>query len=171
MAGDWQLVFNEGDPSLGTFGNLYRVCFVSPPLLVFHAPSATPFAVKRAIESASQILWLSPSASANRLRQAVDVLLTAKKVRRTAVTTKGKRTKFTLHQRIEVFRSTHPDVAEALEAVKWIGNDGSHDTRLTVADVLTGSEILELAVRSLYDESDALLKAKVNTINRSKGLP
>lgn len=171
MAGDWQCVFNEGDPSLSTFGDIYRVRYVNPPLKILIVPAGTPKAVKEAIESASVILWLSPSASANRLRHAVEELLTAKKVKKTTISSSGKRVKIKLHDRIVAFSKTHPDVADALEAVKWIGNGGSHDSDLTVPDVLTGADILDLAIKALYDKSDAALKAKVKAINKARGLP
>lgn len=171
MAGDWQCVFNDGDPSLGTFGDIYRVRYVNPALRILVVPASTPEPVKAAIVSASEVLWLSPSAAANRLRHAAEELLTAKKVRKTTKSKSGKRVRLNLHDRIVAFHMTHPDVADALEAVKWIGNGGSHDSDLTVPDVLTGAEILDLAIKALYDKSDAALKAKVKAINKAKGLP
>jgi hypothetical protein len=62
-------------------------------------------------------------------------------------------------------------VADALEAVKWIGNGGSHDDKLTATDVLDGAEILELAVKALYDRTEAELMSKVRSINKRRGLP
>lgn len=171
MAGDWQCVVNDGDPTLGTFGDIYRVRYVNPPLMILIVPTGTPKPVEDAVESASVILWLSPSAAANRLRHAVEELLTARKVKKTTIGKNGKRVKLTLHDRIVAFSKTHSDVADALEAVKWIGNGGSHDSDLTVPDVLTGAEILDLAIKALYDKSDAALKAKVKAINKAKGLP
>ena len=72
-----------------------------------------------------------------------------------------------LHKRIDAWYTSHHAVADAIEAVKWIGNGGSHDDSLTVEDVLDGARILELAVKALYDKSEAKLMAKVKVINRS----
>ena len=76
-----------------------------------------------------------------------------------------------LHSRIVEFSKTNTDVGDTLLAVKWIGNDGSHDSALELEDVLLGAEILDAAITALYDKSADDLKAKVRAINRRKGLP
>lgn len=73
----------------------------------------------------------------------------------------------TVHGRIELFRKASPknrDVADALLAVKWIGNDGSHGAELTLLEVLDGADVLGLAVRSLYDQTDAAILEKAKAI-------
>lgn len=170
VAGEWQVVINEGDPSRGQYGELYRVRFVRPALKLIELPPRTPAKVRQGIDGASALLWASPSAAANRLRVAVEDLLTAKKVNKTVLTARGRRKRLTAHQRIDLFRQTHPDVADALEAVKWIGNDGSHDEGLTASQVLDGVQVLELAIKSLYDTADVELRRRIREINRNRGI-
>jgi len=55
--------------------------------------------------------------------------------------------------------------------VKWIGNAGTHESGLTVDDVVKGAKFLELALRRLYDTSEAELIATARDINRRRGLP
>lgn len=169
ISGDWRSWINEGDPRLGDFGEMYQIRHITPPLKIMKVPSSAPTRVKAAITAASSVLWLSPSSAANQLRQAVEELLTTKKIRRTSTDKKGKTSYRSLHSRIVEYRATDKEVAAALEAVKWIGNGGSHDNALSISDVLVGAEILELALKSLYDKSDALLMAKVKAINTTKG--
>ncbi|KQM58177.1 hypothetical protein ASE64_11590 [Agreia sp. Leaf210] len=170
MLGDWRYWINEGDPKYGQFGAMYKIRQVHPPLRLIAVPDRAPDEVKSAISTASSAIWISPSLAANQLRQAVEDLLTAKRVRRTSIkATTGKRNRLNLHTRIREYAAKEPKIAEALEAVKWIGNSGSHDDKLTVAEVLVGAEILELALKSLYDKSDAQLLSKVRAINRTKG--
>lgn len=171
MAGDWQLVYDEGDISYNIFGEVFRVRYVNPPLKILHLPDKIPTKVKVAIDSASEVLWLSPAAAANRLRQAVDELLTAKKVKRTTINTRRKRVDLNLHKRIVMYSNTNKEVGDALLAVKFIGNDGSHDSTLTVTDVLLGAEILDVAITALYDKTAEALKAKVKAIIKKGGLP
>ena len=79
MAGDWELLFDD----YGDLGNLYKIRYVNPPLKLVHSPNGTPPSVNQAIKSASEVVWLSPSAAANRLRHAVEELLTALRVKKT----------------------------------------------------------------------------------------
>jgi len=169
MSGDWRRWINEGDPKYGTFGEMYRIRHINPPLQIMNVPNLAPERVKAAVVGAASVLWLSPSSAANLLRQAVEELLTIKKIRRTKTTSRGRTVYRPLHERINEYRQVQPRVAAALEAVKWIGNGGSHDNTLTVTNVLVGAEIFELALKSLYDKSDAQLMAKVNAINKKKG--
>ncbi|GAA3482233.1 hypothetical protein GCM10018966_067650 [Streptomyces yanii] len=73
--------------------------------------------------------------------------------------------------RARIFACTagHPEEADLLEAVKWIGNDASHEDSLSVADVLDGVELLEHALRLLYDTRPVVLKERATRINKQRG--
>ncbi|HSR85739.1 MAG TPA: DUF4145 domain-containing protein, partial [Streptosporangiaceae bacterium] len=61
--------------------------------------------------------------------------------------------------------------ADALEAVKWIGNQGSHEAGLTATDVLDGADLLSHALKMLYDRSEDELERRIRAVNRRRGLP
>jgi hypothetical protein len=169
IAGDWQLIYNDGDPALGEFGDIYRLRYANPPLRLMRLPDATPQTVRESVQTAGSVIWISPSSAAGRLRQGVEALLTARHVKRFVIT-KGKRRRLDLHRRIELFRSTEPEVADALLAIKWIGNDGAHEDSLDVPQVLIGAQIMEAVLVALYDTSAAELASTVKKINANKGL-
>jgi uncharacterized protein DUF4145 len=52
----------------------------------------------------------------------------------------GKRRRLSTHERITEFRKSE-GAADSLEAVKWIGNQGSHESALSATDVLDGAEL------------------------------
>lgn len=121
-------------------------------------PDGTPDDVKRAIESASQTIWMSPSTGANRLRAAIEQLLTDLGVSESGTT----------HKRIKVLAESRQDVATVLEAVKWIGNDGSHATVLPLKDVLEGVALLERALTLVYDRTAEELDQLARAINNDR---
>lgn len=55
-------------------------------------------------------------------------------------------------------------------AVKWIGNEGSHQDVLTTSDVLDGAEILEHVIVALYGTGNAAMRAKISAINDAGGI-
>ena len=55
-----------------------------------------------------------------------------------------------LHRRIESLSSKHPELSEVLEAVKLIGNIGSHETAVDNEEVLKAYEILEYGLKEIY---------------------
>lgn len=172
MAGDWMYAIDfDDEEGRARFRDMYRVRYVNPALRVIRPPERTPATVKAAIDAASDVLWLNPNAAANQLRQAVEELLTARRVNKVEITAKGKRHRLTTHGRITAYRSRRADVADTLEAVKWIGNNGSHESSLSVKDVLDGAAFLDLALRLLYDRNDAKLLADAKAVNKRRGLP
>lgn len=151
--------------------DMYRMRFIQPALIMLRVPPRTPKGVGAEIAGASQLLFLNPSAAGNRLRRAVEELMDAHRIRKTAIDKKtGKPFRASLHARIKEFGLAHPSEAEVLLAVKWIGNDATHGRELEIADVMLCAEVLEAALISLYDRSGAELRALVRTINKRKGL-
>ena len=61
-------------------------------------------------------------------------------------------------------------MADALMAVKWIGNEGSHQDVLSTRDVLDDAEILEHVVVALYGAGNAAIQAKIKAVNDAKGI-
>lgn len=76
----------------------------------------------------------------------MELLMDAHKIHKTAISRKpGKlRSRLTLHKRIELFKKKNQKVGEILEAIKWIGNKGSHaDKQLLVNETMDAYELLE----------------------------
>lgn len=171
VSGEWkELVDFDEAAWRDVYVDHILVKLIAPTLPIIAIPPATPAKVTAAIHAASDVIWLNPSAAANQLRQAIEEILNHKKVRRTPVK-KGGKPYLTTHQRISLYRGTNKDVADTLEAVKWIGNSGSHESTLTIAGVLEGADILADALHKLYDPTPKKLQARVKLINKRRGLP
>lgn len=161
----------------GQYATFLKIEMVSPALPLLQFPDATPTAVRARVSAASSILWAQPSAAANRLRSAVEELLTARGVRKTqdmspkaGAKSGRKRRRLTTHERIELLRKNEPVIADALEAVKWIGNEGSHEEGLTALDVLSGVRLLARAIELSYDTNPTELARLAAKINKKKGI-
>jgi Domain of unknown function (DUF4145) len=159
----------EDDGTTGLF-DFFRLRFATPALKIILPPTRTPEAVTRAIDSAATIMWADPNAAANRLRIAIDELLTAYGVPRFQ-NADGKRWRISTDRRIKEFGRYEDGIAETLEAVKWIGNQGSHETSITATDVLDGADLLSYALKQLYDDSDEQIRRQVRAVNKRRGLP
>ncbi|MDX2733604.1 DUF4145 domain-containing protein [Streptomyces sp. PA03-2a] len=175
IAGDWRLVEQLDDENRwdgGSYEPLFTPRFFLPALRLLTATPRLeiPASIEERLLAASTVLWAEPSSAGNRVRAAAEALLDDQNVPRTTTTAKGRTQRLTAHSRIVEFRAAgHPEEADLLEAVKWIGNDASHEDSLSVADVLDGVEILEHALRLLYDTRPALLKERATRINQQRG--
>ena len=115
-------------------------------------------------------MWLDIGSSANRLRTAIEAFLNERKVPKTT-TKNGKRVPLNLHCRIIRFRIKNADAADSLEAVKWLGNVGSHANldSLTIDDLLDGFELFEHAIERVYVRRAERLSKTAAKINKLKG--
>ncbi len=101
------------------------------------------------------------------LREAV---LDHQRVVKTELTKARKRRRLSTHERIEAFKTQNATAASSLEAVKWVGNQGSHGDSISASEVIESAEYLDHALRALYDTRDAELARKVKAVNKARGV-
>lgn len=149
---------NERGHWNGEYEMFFEVQYCEPPLRLLRVPERTPEDVKGAVVAASKVIWLDPSSGANRLRSATEYLLDDL----------GVPSLRSAHARIERLGESRSDVATVLEAVKWIGNDGSHTAGSPLKDVLEGVLLFEHALELVYDDRAEELTKRAEEINSSR---
>ena len=96
----------------------------------------------------------------------LEKLLDHLKVKKTK-TKNGKRKRLTLHARIEEYELRNKEVADQLLAIKWIGNEGSHDDGLSRLDLVETYQLYEYALKELFgDEKKKLDKIKKGILKK-----
>jgi hypothetical protein len=155
---------------VGDFDKLYSVRYFTESPLLVDIPEATPEPVVDELLESFQLYWCDPLACANRIRSAVEKLLTSQKIPQTnGGSTKGSGRRFlSLHARIERFHAKQPGIADKLMALKWIGNAGSHAAAITKDDTLDGYELLDWVLDALYAKRHRRASALSKEINRRR---
>ena len=157
------------DPEDGTGWEFqYYPQYFDPPLNHFAIPEKCPESVRTEICNSFRLALLDPSGAAARLRTAIERLLDAQGVRARA-RKPGKIVRVSLHERIEIFRQNKPELADALMAVKWLGNAGTHDTALQRDDLFDAYDIVEHVVDELISERTARVRSLAKQINKRRG--
>lgn len=159
VRGSWE------DPN--RFIRVVTVRVFNPPLPLVVLPAATPKDVADLMGAASSVWPVAPGAVANILRQAVEALLTHQSVETSKEGRNGAR-RLSLHERLTQFAETDPRAAEALWAVKWVGNEGSHTAALSAREVLDVALILGRALALIYDLD--VLSETIAKVNAAKGM-
>lgn len=140
-----------------------------PPLRVVDVPPGTPDTVRDEIDKVGALIWSNPDAALWSLRKAVEILLDEQGVDRL----KADGFPLSLKQRLGMFGATDTqltDVVDLLQATRLVGNEGTHASGRSGKDVLSIIQFVELALESLYSESErdaALTYAR--KINANKG--
>jgi hypothetical protein len=146
--------------------------FFQPAPRIIEVPEDCPGEVADQIHSAASLYWQDPAAAGNRLRKAIEHLLTAQRVPRSALKSDAgkrlsRRRRLGLDERIKRFEKRNPDLGKQFHALKWIGHEASH-AEVTKRDVLDAFEILESVLHELYVPRPKL-DSLVSEINRRKG--
>ncbi len=76
--------------------------------------------------------------------------------------------KLTLHARLLEFEKKDGLNAPILRAIKWIGNDGSHQGGVSREEVLDAFDMMELALTNLFDDAAAKIMKKVQAVIKAK---
>jgi len=141
----------------------YRPIIFSPSLKYIHLPSQCSNEVSSSLEEAFQLTLLSPNAAANKIRIAIEYLLS------NIHATEGKK----LHSRIEAAykdKKISTNLRDLLLAIKWLGNDGSHaNITLSTDDILFAYSMIEKAFEEIYPIDDPFQK-NVQEILKNKGV-
>lgn len=128
--------------------------FFHPNLRMFSLNPKLSDEVKEQLNLSFANYFHDLSSSANRLRTAVEILLDDIKAPKYHITKKKKRHYFnSLHSRIKNFKKKNKTVSKLLLAIKFIGNEGSHNGGgITLEDILDGYEIIELVIKLVYGD-------------------
>lgn len=152
---------------------LYCPCYFMPTIHLFKIHPKCPSEVTEKIIKSFSLFWNDMDSCVNKLRQSVELLMDSQRINKTAASPNGNRStrKLTLHNRIDLFKKKNQKVGELLEAIKWIGNKGSHaDKQLWVNEVIAAYEILEHALNELYEPpARDVIHEMAKRINKRKG--
>ncbi len=141
-----------------------------PTVHLFAVPKFVPQIIAEAVIDSFKTFWLDPSSCANKIRTAVEVVLTHKKVRKIEIKN-NKKKHLTLHKRIQLFKISHPSAAEKLEAIKWIGNEGSHSNKTSKEDLIDAYDILSSLLHQLYEtETERIVKLSKKIVSKQNPL-
>jgi hypothetical protein len=149
-----------------------RPTSITPPPPMIYIPKGCPKPIRQEVLAAFALFWLDHSSSLNRIRNAIELLLTEMRVKRHGKKEGGGWTRLALDSRIQVLRSKKPALSglcDRLLAVKHLGNAGSHPGAVHIDDVFDGLDILEQVLNDLYTNHASALAKMVKQINQRKG--
>lgn len=135
--------------------------YFEPAIPLFLIHNKCPKPVQDLLFSSFKLAWTDVSASANKLRIAIETLLTTIDPELAKIKV--------LHERIEAFSKSQPEVAKLLMAIKWLGNEASHEGALKEYDLAFAYEVMELSINRLFDDSEDKIKQLVELVNKKQG--
>lgn len=162
--------FEDYDEPHPIYKTSYTITYINPAIKFIKFPKNTPKEIIAIIEESFKLFWVDEDSCANKIRNSIEKLLDLQKVRKSIINRKQKRQLLTLHGRIEEFKKKKPEIIEYLFAIKWIGNQGSHNEKFKLSrkELIDAYRILELIIIDLYDKSRNELDKLTKKINKEK---
>lgn len=153
------------------YGDRFKPKYFEPALILLSIPDKCPESIQEPLKESFKLFFSSLSASANNARIAIEALLTELNVPKEKLGKKGGLTFMPLHERIGKIPQAYIHVKDMLEAVKWIGNAGSHhgDVKPQEDDVIDIYELIEHVLEEVYEPRLSRLTTIAQRINASKG--
>lgn len=132
--------------------------YPGPPLM--EVPASVPPAAAEAMKQAFTAFWGDRGSAANRLRISVERIMDAE----------GIDPKKKLHERIDDFGQAHPELTDTLDALRHVGNLGSHDGDVEREALLDAFEVYQEWLRNYYGKYQDRIKGLVAKLNTTKGV-
>jgi hypothetical protein len=148
--------------------------FFTPALRIVPIPDQCPNDVAAEIETAYQVFSCDLAGAINHLRKSVELILDHLKIPRRQMvqdkkTGRVRRRLRDLNNRIAAFRRKNPKLADRLEAVKWIGNRGSHSNSVEKEDFFDALDLTEDFILEHFEKRGKKIVAMTKSIIRRRG--
>ena len=157
------------DHEQGYYSVFHPTHFI-PPLNIFPIPRECPANVAHELQLAFNLFFTDLAGGMNHLRKAVELILDHLKIPRKGKTKKGTFALLSLHNRIERFRSKKKTVlADRLEAIKWLGNVGSHSSDVSRDTFFDTCDLLEDFIHAHFGKRREKIVTLTKKVIKRKG--
>lgn len=99
----------------------------------------------------------------------MELLLDHLKVKRFELDKTRKRRRLSLHRRIQIFGHKDAELASPMQAVRWLGNEGSHPGSLKKDDLLDAFEMVEHLIDEIFEKRRKTIQEIAKAVIRAKG--
>lgn len=156
--GDGYVDFEENIDPYGNYDRSYFNVYVPkvfmPTIHFFNIPENCPETVKQPLIEAFSLTLNSPSSAANKVRAAIESLLTIFDVPKTAIKSDGSTRRLNLHERIEKaknYEASLGQIEKIFLAIKYLGNAGSHElSNISTDDVFDAYDFINHILDEIY---------------------
>lgn len=119
-----------------------------PHLKYFKIPSNCHREVEYSLNEAFSLTLLSPSSAANKVRASIENLL---HFHFNIRSTDDQGVFISLHKRLEDFSKRESELSQIVNAIRWIGNEGSHGiSSIKVKDIFEAYEFMQHVLDNIY---------------------
>jgi Domain of unknown function (DUF4145) len=136
-----------------------KSAFPMPHIISF--PKKVHDDVKAELIKSFETFWRNPEACANSMRNALDKLM----INLGFANNEVDGNEINLHQKIETFSKSEPDLGVNLMSIKWLCNTGSHGRVVSHDELLDAYEIFEFCLEEIVEEKSKKIAKLAQKLN------
>ena len=121
--------------------------FPAPPILRLR-PEHKDEEFAKALRQSFQLFWIDPASCANKIRTAMEYLLDCPPFEIETKDRNGDELRF--NNRLEKLKTSHSDYYEQFNALRWLGNTGTHELSVKRRDVLKAYGVVDSIFHQLF---------------------
>lgn len=167
-----EYVYNEDTENHDVHENRHlgvRAMIPAPPIITW--PKGLAEVPRGHLVQAFELFWINRGACANRLRIFIETFLDQMGTAREGRRKNGKHGILDLSERIDLLEQEKPGHKTSFDALRNVGNFGSHEGDADFDDLLFCFELLEDTLIELLEERRAKRQAKAEALIKRKGKP
>lgn len=143
----------------------FKPTFFQPPLNLIEIPNRSPYTVRSFLKNAFAMFFANPSSCCNCIRMAGEQILTE-----LGVEASSNNRRLSFKDRINALDEGHEAVKRLFDAIRWLGNHGSHPGDvITHKDACDALEIMEYLLAELYCDKKPKIEKLAAAINKRGG--
>lgn len=132
-----------------------------PVIHLIPIPEKCPEYIKKALIGSFTVAWANISAGCNRLRVSIERLTEEINPKLSG----------TLHEKLKKLSETNSKLSSLLMAIKWLGNDASHDENLRECDLAFGYKVMKNVLYEIFENEESELHELAAMVNKARGAP
>lgn len=152
---------------------ILRPTYFDPPIKIVNTTTKVSESVNNYLIESFRTFFINNEATANNLRIALEKILDEIGVPREIKRRKGNLSRLSLGQRIDLIGVNHKFLVSHFDAIRIIGNDGSHGTSITTNEIIMAYHIIEFLIAEIYEERSKKIISSINYLKskKSKSFP
>jgi Domain of unknown function (DUF4145) len=136
---------------------------IHPALLLIDMPEATPSRIKKVLNRSFPLYWRDPEACAGKLRTALERI-----VDHVSPPKKPGGKSIPLGVRMNNLKASHPELFEAFDVLRAMGNDGAHGDAIDRDRLLSAYELFEIELRQLFTDDAVRRRTLIDKLRAAK---
>jgi hypothetical protein len=147
---------------------ILKPTYFDPPIRIISTTESCPENVDAYIIRSSKTFFMNNELTANSLRVVIENILSNIKVPTVKILKNGRKSRLSLAERINLLAKNYTFLSGHFDAIRLVGNSGSHGNYLTKNEIIMAYRIIEDLINEIYEEKSKKLASSIDLLRNKR---